>query len=189
MITGDLEYIMSSLPDLYFQNTEEERLKVLGLLKKYADPSNEPEDAVGILNAEARKFMGQSDYSLFEQIDLLKIHKDIFRSNRDPVVSGFAEYMAQLKEELRQLRLSRNEDDDTGTVKKSTFPLIPGDPLEEEIQLLKWQWDKLEALSMGEYANFSALAAYKLKLQLLVRWWNFDEERGFDHFANLIEPN
>ncbi len=57
MITGDLEYVMSSLPYLSFQDTDEERSKVFSILKKYAAPSEAEKGIIVILEEEARKFL------------------------------------------------------------------------------------------------------------------------------------
>ncbi|MGB5663299.1 hypothetical protein [Eudoraea sp.] len=183
MITGNLEYMMSSLPYLSFQDTAEERSKVFSILKKYANPSELGKDIITILDEEASKFISANAYRLFQQIDLATIHAEAFQKSKNKILGAFSKYVYSLKRDIEQLRISRKNGLES-TTKKPSLPLVPGTPLEEEIQLLKWQWDKLEELSIGHYADFGALVIYKLKLLLLLRWWGFDQEQGFANFLN-----
>lgn len=183
MITGNLEYIMCSLPNLTFKDTAEERSKVFSILIKYAGPSESEKDLVALLNEEAGKFLGPKAYRIFQQIDLATIHTEAFQKNKYKVLAVYSSYLHALKKDLQQLRISRKNGLESG-VEKSSLPLVPGTPLDEEIQLLKWQWDKLEELSIGHYTDFEALSLYKLKLLLLLRWWAFDREQGFAIFLN-----
>ncbi len=95
--------------------------------------------------------------------------------------------MHYLKKGVQQLRILRKNSGEASIPKKPPLPLEPGTPLEEETQLIKWQWDKLEELSLGHYSDFGALAIYKLKLLLLERWWSFDQEQGFAIFLNATK--
>ncbi|KPM30880.1 Hypothetical protein I595_2857 [Croceitalea dokdonensis DOKDO 023] len=186
MISGDLEYTISSLPYLSFQDTAEERSKVLSILKKYAHPSESEKDLITILDGETRKFLPQKAYEIFQQIELNTIHSEAFQKSGNNVLAAFSSYMHSLKKDVQQLRIFRRNESES-TTKKLPLPLVPGTPLEEEIQLLQWQWDKLEELSLGHYADFGALVIYKLKLQLLLRWWGFDQEQGFENFLNTTK--
>ncbi|MDE3743478.1 hypothetical protein [Maribacter polysaccharolyticus] len=183
MITGDLEYMISSLPYLTFQDTDEERSKVFSILEKYASSSESGKNLSPLLDAEAKKFLAPKAYRIFEQIDLETIYSASFQKSKNQELAAFSTYMYSLKKDIRQLRISRKNGVESAS-KKASMPLIPGNPLEEELQLLRWQWDKLEALSIGHYADFGALVIYKLKLLLLLRWWGFDQEKGFEKFLN-----
>lgn len=183
MIVGDLEYLMGSLPNLTFQDTDEVRSKVFSILRAYAAPSVSEKKPISFLDAEARKFLGPSTYRTFQQIDLTAIHTEPFQKSKNKQLAAFSKFMYALKKDIRQLRISRKNGEDPMT-KKTKLPLVPGNPLQEELQLLKWQWDKLEELSIGHYTDFGALVIYKLKLSLLLRWWGFDQERGYENFLN-----
>ena len=183
MIAGDLEYVLGSLPHLSFQNTHEERSKVFSILEKYADSPGSKNDIIHVLDGEAKKFLSPRAYRIFQRINLNDIHSETFQKSKNKVLAAFSTYMHSLRKNVQQLRISRKEGGESAT-KKTPLPLVPGTPLEEEVQLLKWQWDKLEALSMGHYADFGALVVYKLKLLLLLRWWGFEQEQGFANFLN-----
>ena len=105
MITGDLEYLISSLPYLTFQDTGEERSKVFSILKKYAAPS-EAEKGIGVIfDDEARKFFNPPAYRIFEQIDLNTIYSDAFQKSKNKVLGAFSTYMYSLKRDIEQLRI------------------------------------------------------------------------------------
>ena len=184
MIAGNLEYVMSSLPYLSFQDAVEERSKVLPILKKYAGASATEKSIAAILDEEAHKFLNPKDYRLFQQISFTTIHTEAFRQSKNKVLAAFSNFSHSLKKDLEQLRILRKKGTDPSTVKNPPLPSLQGNPLEVEVQLLKLQWDKLEELSIGHYTDFGALCLYKLKLLLLLRWWSFDQKEGFDNFLN-----
>ncbi|MBS9462610.1 DUF2764 family protein [Flagellimonas sp. 389] len=189
MISGDLEYVLVSLPHLSFEDSMETRSRVSFLLKKYAHPSTSEKSLITILEEEAGKFLNPEASRLFREIDLGTIHSNIFQESKNKVLAGFSEFMYELKKELEQLRISRRKEDSESFDKKQRLPFTPGNPLEEELQLLQLQWNKLESLSQGHYSNFTALITYKLKLMLLLRWWSFDMEKGFDLFETTTKKD
>ncbi|GAA3611903.1 DUF2764 family protein [Flavivirga amylovorans] len=187
MITGNLEYLISSLPYLSFQDSEEERLKVASLLRKYAGVSEKEKSLITILDDEAAKFLTPTASHLLSQINLNTIHEVAFWENGNKVLAAFSEYVFLIKEHIREVRISRRKHSDQTTSKKQSSLIISGDPLNEEIQLLKLKWNKLETLSIGHYTDFGALIIYKLKLLLLLRWWSFDMDKGFEVFLQTIK--
>lgn len=189
MITGNLEYVMSSFPHLYFQDSDEERLRVLSILRKYAGPLGEEKSIIAILDEEAGKFLTAKASRTLQQIILEDIHKEIFQRSKNKVLSAFSIYVYRLKKDIEQLRVSRKKGSHTAMTQKQPLPFTPGTPLEEEIQILKMQWDKLDGLSIGHYTDFGALIIYKLKLLLLLRWWSFDPKVGFANFLNITKKD
>ncbi|MBK7409933.1 MAG: hypothetical protein IPJ40_18935 [Saprospirales bacterium] len=171
MISGNLEYLMNSLPNLSFQDTQEVRLQVSSILRKYAGPSVEEKSLIDLLDAEAEKFLTPGASNLLRQIELNTIHHTAFKQSKNKVLSAFSKYAFSLKDAIMQLRISHRKDVNQPSSQKQPLTITPGTPLEEEIQLLKLQWDKLEELSIGHYTDFSALVTYKLKLMILLRWW------------------
>lgn len=187
MIAGNLEYLMSSLPHLSFEDSEEARNRVFGLLGKYAGPQNADQNPAAILEDESGKYLGSEKSEILRNIRLENIHEPGFRKQGNKVLSAFSDYMYRLKKDIRQLRLARRNASEGAAVGFPSLPLVPGTPLEEEIQLMQWQWTALEELSAGHYADFGALCVYKLKLLLLLRWWGFDTQNGFENFLNSTE--
>ncbi len=187
MIQGDLEYLMSSLPYLSFTDAEEERTRVATLFQKYAGPTAGEQGVLGIFEAEAGKFLSADAFQTLKAICLEDMPGPAFRNSKNKVLATFAAYANGLKQDVRELRLARRSQLEVSAHKKPPLPLTPGNPLEEEIQLMKWQWESLEELSTGHYTDFGALCIYKLKLLLLLRWWGFDQQKGFETFLEITE--
>lgn len=188
MIGGTFEYLMSSLPNLSFENTIEAKGRVFNLLNKYAGVGGQKQSLVEILDNEVQKFLQESTFSVFQKIDLRNIHESEFQQSKSKVLSIFSRYMYDLKTEIKLLRISRIENDE-----KSSSPIEKhigqGTPLEKEIQIMKYQWEKIEDLSVGHFADMEALVAYKVKLLILTRWWSFNVESGYENFTQMTTKN
>ena len=189
MSSGDLEYLMASLPYLSFEDSNEVRSRVSSILKKYTNPSEVKKNIVAILEEEAIKFLTPEASRLFCEIDLNTIHTWKFQRSKNNLLADFSKYMYNLKRELKQLRISRSKEDRESLSKKQQLPITPGNPLEEELLLLQLQCEKLESLSLVHYTDFTALITYKLKLMLLLRWWGFDTEKGFELFLQTTKKD
>ncbi|MBV7270628.1 DUF2764 family protein [Winogradskyella luteola] len=185
MISGNLEYIISSLPYLSFNDTKEYRNHVLSILEKYYGTSVNEHHLINTLDQEASKFLAPKAYHLFKQINLSDIHKEIFQQSSNKFLSEFSKFVFRLKTDLLELRRSRKNEPESTLSKSDLWGSIPQSPLEAEIHLIKLQWDYLEECSIGHYADYSALVIYKLKFLLLLRWWSFDQKKGFDNFITI----
>ncbi|WP_350285318.1 hypothetical protein [uncultured Croceitalea sp.] len=183
MIKGDLEYTLASLPHLSFTESSEACSKVSSIFKKYAGPSEAEKPLVTILEDEVSKFLSPKAQELFQKVNLNTIHTPRFQKSDNRFVASFSTYMYGLKQEVTKLRIARKNKDKEISNKDGQYTLVHGNPLEEEIQLLKLQWQKLEALTIEHNTDFTGLISYKLKLMLLLRWWSFDAQEGFKRFA------
>ncbi len=176
---------MSSLPNLSFQNSAEAKQKVLGLLEKYAGSAAEQLSAAEILDREVQNFLPTSLFNIFQKINLKNIHEEIFQKNKSNVLSNFSKFNFELKKELIARRTSKNGSKKK-TAKNNLEKIIAdGTPLEKEIQIMKYQWQKLEDFSAGHFSDLEAVFAYKIKLLILLRWWSFDAEKGFAKFTKM----
>jgi hypothetical protein len=186
MLTGNLEYLMSSLPNLSFSNSEEIRFAVKTLFQKYAVEPDRSDDMIAVLSHEASKFISTSQFDKLKGIQLADIHNREFQESGIEVVSEFSKFVFQLKSELKAFRLSRRSEESLVKTNYEILGNIPSNPLDAEAYLLKIQWQRLEALNFGHFSNFSALIVYKLKLEVLQRWWKFDSEVGFKFFQETL---
>ncbi len=189
MIGGTLEYLMNSLPHLSFQDTSEVRDRVLGLLQKYKGDTVEELSPVEVLEKEAQKFLPASRFDAFREIDLKNIHRAAFQKDKSKVVSAFAKFDLNLKKDIRAWQISQNDKEKKVVKNKLEKMIGEGNPLEKEIQIMKYQWDKLEDLSTDHFADFEALITYKLKLLILLRWWSFNQEKGLERFIQMTTNN
>ncbi|WP_299526841.1 DUF2764 family protein [Winogradskyella sp.] len=186
MFNGNLEYLISSLPNLSFSDSETVQQDVKVLFKKYASTSEASDRLVSILNEEASKYLSLQDFQKFESIQLSTIHKEQFQNSNIKVVSEFSRFMFQLKSELKTFRVARKSEESFGKISYELLGELPENPLKAEEYLLDIKWQKLDTLSIGHYSNLSALVLYKLKLEVLLRWWQFDAEVGFQVFQQSL---
>lgn len=186
MLSGNLEYLMTSLPYLQFTNSMEARNRVYAILNAYA-LNEEFSSLTNILNQEAAKYLSPKKQKLFNQIELDTIHTAEFLTSKYSVLSGFATFHLGLKNKLKSLRDTRKRSSEFTNKSRNTIELEPGNPLEQEIQIMHLQWLEVEKLSIGHFSDFDSLIAYKLKLLLMLRWWNFDESVGFSKYLDLIK--
>ncbi len=185
MLSGTLEYLMSSLPHLQFTNAFEIRNRVQSIFKAYATEQANG-SLTNTLNEEAAKFLTPEKEELFSKINLDTIHKAEFQNSPYAVLSDFSNFNFELKKQLKALRDSRQESDETNRKKTNALNLEDANPLEQEIQIMNLQWQEVEQLSVGHFSDFDALIAYKIKLMLIERWWSFDESKGYDKYLDLI---
>jgi len=189
MIQGNLEYLMSSLPHLTFNDSDEVRKRVNSILSKYAGAAREGYDLIDILDFEAEKFLSASSSAIYQSIALEDIHETNFRNSSNAVLAEFANWMHWLKNEIAELRNARRQKLKQTDQRKRALPIEQGTPLQEEVQLLRLQWNKADELAVGHNSDFSELVTYKLKLMILLRWWSFDKKRGIETFQEITKPN
>lgn len=188
-MSGTYEYLMSSLPNLSFQNSNEQRQRVVELLKKYAGQASEHLSIQQIINEEAGKFLPVSVYKIFEDISLNSIHEERFQKQKIKVLSHFSIISNEIKSVINIWRSSPDENEKKGAKKKLDTIVGDGTPLEKELQLMKYQWNKVEEYSTGHFTDLEAIFAYKIKLLILLRMWSFDAEKGFATFNRVTKEN
>jgi len=186
MIIGDLEYLMSSLPYLSFKDEPDFRRKTTTLLQAYTE-GEEEENLVRILDQEAAKFVSGKAISLLRDLEPDRIHEPAYRKKGNQVLAEFSGYVLRQKEAVRAIRLRRSSSLSSNGRQDPELLRLEGSPLEQEIQLMENQWEQLERLSSGHYADLEALILYKLKLLVLLRWWNFDARLGLHRFLELTK--
>lgn len=189
MMADTLEYLMSSLPNLTFQNTDKVKHRVLSLLQKYAGNTAGELSPVEILDGEAQKFLPALKFSVFQKINLKNIHEAEFRENKSKVLFAFSTFTLGLKKEIKEWRTLQNESEKKAVKHKFENIIGEGTPLEKEIRIMRYQWEKLEELSAGHFADFEALVTYKIKLMILLRWWSFNMEKGMENFSRMTTNN
>jgi hypothetical protein len=189
MIGGTLEYLMTSLPNLSFQDTDEAKTALFTLLKKYTGNTSKESSAVEMFEMEAEKYLSKSSFQNLQNLNLNQIHKTEFLNHKSRVVSEFAKFTHALKNEIRVWLTTQNESDKKAAKNRVEEIFGEGSPLEKEIRIMKYQWDKLEELSIGHFADIEALFTYKLKLMILLRWWSFNKEKGFNKFIQMTTNN
>jgi len=189
MISGTYEYLMSSLPNLSFVNTKEYRKRVIGLLEKYEGPDASDMSIIKIVDREAEKFLPASDFQVFKSMHLNNIHEKSFQTSGIKILSSFSKSMYELKKQLKVLRTADKDKIKSISLGHIESLISAANPLEKEVQLMRYQWNILEDLSADHFSDMEAVFSYKLKMLLLLRWWSFDEKAGFSRFIKMTSNN
>jgi hypothetical protein len=185
MIGGTYEYLLSSLPNLSFQKTEESREEVLGLLAKYAGSAADNLSPVQMLDGEVEKFLPAALLSTFKKMHLANIHREEFRNSKVALLAGFASFTYELRHKLQAWRIARQNGESQAGHNEQVALLGDGNPLEQEVRFIKLQWRELEDLAAGHFSDADTVFGYKIQLMLLLRWWSFNSEKGFEKFKQL----
>lgn len=182
MISGNLEYLICSLPDLKFTDNRELQIRIKTIFNKYASEPKDITDLVEIFVQETRKYLSENNFRKLKKLTLDSIHDEEFQHDKNRTIFTFAQFMYALKKAINLYRI--NETDHRYTSAKILAPLNleSGNPLEVEIRMMELQWNQLEDLSLNHHFDLDILLIYKLKLQILIRWWNFSSEKGMNIF-------
>jgi len=185
---GQLEYLISSLPYLPFGQTKEVRDKITTTFKKYAGAAETEKELIELFELEATKFLSPGAARTLRALDLEEMHHARFRESKNKVIATFAQYLYGLKVAVLKQRIPRRQfQKEWSQLEIPPFELAEGTPLEKEVQLMQLQWQKLETLASGHHFDLEALIIYKIKLMILDRWWQFNEEKGFRRFNQVIQ--
>ncbi len=184
-MSGDLEYLIASLPYLSFSDSDETKLRVESLLKGYSGDVESARSLVDILDEEAVKFLSSGEYRSYALLNFDRMHHGMYRESPVHVISDYAQFTYELRTRVADLRRDRRITRERIDPSKHKLPFDAGSPLEEEVALLKLQWDKISDLAAGHFADFVALIAYKIQLMILEKLWSFEPEKGLRTFNTL----
>jgi hypothetical protein len=67
--------------------------------------------------------------------------------------------------------------------------VLEENPLDREMQIMRWQWEKLDAITVGKAFTLSDVIVYKMKLELLFRAMSFDAEKGAAVMSSVFNPS
>ncbi|MBP7829605.1 MAG: DUF2764 family protein [Kiritimatiellae bacterium] len=120
----------------------------------------------------------------------------------DEASSGFAKAWLnadrQLRNAVARVRAGRrsaevrsflreHEGYDVGIEKAVTDAYTRPDPLERELFLDRYRWQRLDDLAREEPFGFAAVLAYALKLRLSARWAGLNDEAGAARLTELLK--
>lgn len=83
--------------------------------------------------------------------------------------------------------LRDHEGYDVSLEKAVTDAYTRPDPLERELFLDRYRWQRLEELVLAEPFGFAAVLAYALKLRMVLRWAGLNDEAGAARLTELLK--
>ncbi len=161
---SNLVYLMCSLPSLRFGQT--------------------PPITMDEFTREAKSQLKAKSFSQLESVDIQQLKLNSNGGN----IKEISQMFSGTKEDLSELRHAKAQG---RNAKISALPKILHDknPLERELEILKWQWEELDSIESGETFTLTEVIVYKLKLQILCRMFSFDAEKGTKKFESMINPS
>ena len=132
---------------------------------------------------EASKWLSKSDLTVLLGIDINGVVVD----SQNKTLKQFQNFEYEIKSEIAKYRKSTKEDFE---YKTNLFPMSlikDGNPLEVELNLLKYRWDYLDENQLGHYSDLTFLIVYYLKLQILWRISSFDKEKFKEIFKEACD--
>ncbi len=131
---------------------------------------------------EARKWMTPADYSILAK-SLLHHYE---RASERNIYCDYQEFEYSLRRELANYRKAASEGHD---YKFSGLPpqiVREGNPLETEINLMKYRWQWIEDHEFEHYSDLDFFVLYYLKLQILRRLSLFEKDAGAKAFREIV---
>ena len=103
----------------------------------------------------------------------------------NPTSRAYAEFEHAFREELAACRRAAMEEFEHKPSMFCPTLLKDADPLELEVRLLRFRWDKLSEMEFGHHFDLDTVVLFYLKLQLLYRKASFVRDRGWEAFTRI----
>jgi len=103
-------------------------------------------------------------------------------------LKNVASLLNDVKQDLSEIREAKAQ---KRQLKLERLPqkVITGDPLVREEQIMQWQWEELDTIEAGKTFTFTEVVVYKLKLQIVSRLNSFDDNKGAQVLASVVNPS
>lgn len=159
---SNLVYLMTSLPSLTFGQV--------------------PPISIDEFNRDAKSQLSARHFKRLESVDIQLINAA--KGGLKSVTSLLNDVQHDLTE-IRDAKAQKRQP------KFERFPksVITGNPLVREKQIMQWQWEELDSIEAGKTFTFTEVLVYKLKLQIISRLHSFDEEKGAQVLASVVNPS
>ncbi|TKG92856.1 DUF2764 family protein [Puteibacter caeruleilacunae] len=160
---SNVVYLMCSLPSLTFDKV--------------------PPISLDEFNSDAKSQLSSRHFRLLELVELGKIN-----SEKKAGLKSIAEMLADVQQDISEIRSAKaqNRQPQMAKLPKSLSAL---NPLEREKLILQWQWEELDSIESGKTFTLTEVMVYKLKLQILNRLHSFDEKKGAQILASVVNPS
>jgi hypothetical protein len=103
----------------------------------------------------------------------------------NPSLRAYAEFEHMFREELAQCRRASMEEFEHKPALFNLSLIKDADPLELEVRLLRFRWEKLSEMEFGHHFDLDVVALFYLKLQLLYRKASFIPKMGWEAFTRI----
>lgn len=157
---SNMVYLMTSLPSLS-----------LGQV---------PPITIDEFNDDAKRQLSARHFKALQSVDIQNLNTEVG-------IKSISSFIKSIKEDLSEAREAKEQ---SRQVKTERMPnsVLRGNPLEREMNILQWQWEELQDIEAGKTFTLTEVLVYKLKLQLVERLYSFDENKGAEVLASVVNP-
>lgn len=129
---------------------------------------------------DSQKQLSKKHFRMLETVDLKEMDSD-----EEGKLKHFTDLYADLIGDLTEMRNAKAEK------RPPRLAYLPQsvtelNPLEREKQIMRWQWERLDDIEVGNTFTLVNLFVYKLKLQILHRLHSLEPDRGRQVFESVI---
>ena len=130
---------------------------------------------------EANSQLSAKNRKKLESIDI----REMLMNTEKGELKSFIDLLANIQEDISELRQAKANKRNPNLVKLSNS-IVDKNPLEREIQIMKWQWEELTSIESINTFTLTEVMVYKLKLQILLRLHSFNAEKGAHVRASIV---
>lgn len=159
---SNVVYLMSSLPSLTFGQA--------------------PPISLDEFNRDARSQLSARHFNLLDSVDIQKT------DTPKGVKKSIASLLTDTRNDISEIRNARLQHRHPRLDRMPKW-VAGGDPLDREKQIMQWQWEELDSIEAGKTFTLTEVMVYKLKLQILCRLDSFDDDKGAEVLASVINPS
>lgn len=157
---SNMVYLMTSLPSLSLGEA--------------------PPITIDEFNDDAKRQLSSRHFKALQSADIQKLDSKVG-------VKSISSLINSIKEDLSEVRAAKAQN---RQAKPERMPnsLLRGNPMEREMNILQWQWEELQDIEAGKTFTLTEVLVYKLKLQLVERLYSFNEIKGAEVLASVVNP-
>ncbi len=157
---SNMVYLMTSLPSLSLGEA--------------------PPITIDEFNDDAKRQLSSRHFKVLQSVDIHQLNSKTGVKSISSLLNGIKEDLSEIREARVQNRQAKPE--------QLSNSLLRGNPLEREMNIIKWQWEELHDIEAGKTFSLTEVLVYKLKLQLVERLYSFDEIKGAEVLASVVNP-
>lgn len=133
---------------------------------------------------EAQSQLSKKSFRKLEELSFQNISSDPVKGK----LKKFTTLIDDIQKDMSEMRSARRQKRAPDLINFSKS-IVELNPLERELAIMQWQWDKLSDMEVGATFTMTELMVYKLKLELVHRIHSFNEEHGAKVLDSVVNPS
>lgn len=131
-------------------------------------------------NDEAKSQLSARHFKALQSLDIQKLNSKVGVKSISSLINSIREDLSEVRAAKAQNRQPKPE--------RLPQNALRGNPLEREMNIMQWQWEELQDIEAGKTFTLTEVLVYKLKLQLVERLYSFNNRKGAEVLASVVNP-